>query len=239
MFVLVDRQQMAIVHKHRTREALRALGWIECTNASIVLPLGQPKHWMDSFTPAELKLIYKNATGFELQGYGNALGHVVNQMALRLPETQCNLEELEEQKTKVMDGDKSSYSYVPGSKTPACYPGLFTPDPMQCARCEAEEVFAASSKPAYTPTTPTSTPAAPNGAPASEARAPSAPRAGGNREIIFRVADQMWEAAGKPTDLKVVLDLRKSIMVALESEHEIKKTTSSTALGDWQKTRLA
>lgn len=49
----------------------------------------------------------------------------------------------------------------------------------------------------------------------------------------------MWEQAGKPADLKVVLELRKQIMIVLENEHSIKKTTSSTALGDWQKTRLS
>lgn len=66
---------------------------------------------------------------------------------------------------------------------------------------------------------------------------PSAPR-GGNRVTIFEVADRMWNDAGSPKDTSVVLPLRKTIMAELEANHGIKKTTSSTALGEWQKLRL-
>lgn len=69
------------------------------------------------------------------------------------------------------------------------------------------------------------------------ARVPSAPR-GGNRVTIFEVADRMWNEAGSPRDLSIVLPLRKTIMAELEANHGIKKTTSSTALGEWQKLRL-
>lgn len=69
------------------------------------------------------------------------------------------------------------------------------------------------------------------------AKIPSAPRSG-NRVIIFEVADRMWNEAGSPRDLSVVLPLRKTIMAELEANHGIKKTTSSTALGEWQKLRL-
>lgn len=69
------------------------------------------------------------------------------------------------------------------------------------------------------------------------AKTPSAPRSG-NRVIIFEVADRMWNEAGAPKEASVVLQLRKTIMAELESTHGIKKTTSSTALGEWQKLRL-
>lgn len=60
----------------------------------------------------------------------------------------------------------------------------------------------------------------------------------GNRATIFEVADRMWEAAGAPKDIPAVLQLRKAVMTQLETECGIKKTTSSTALGEWQKARL-
>lgn len=69
------------------------------------------------------------------------------------------------------------------------------------------------------------------------AKMPSAPRSG-NRITIFEVADRMWKEAGSPKDTSVVLQLRKTIMAELEANHGIKKTTSSTALGEWQKLRL-
>lgn len=69
------------------------------------------------------------------------------------------------------------------------------------------------------------------------AKTPSAPR-GGNRAAIFEVADRMWNEAGSPKDVSVVLALRKTIMNELEENYGIRRTTSSTALGDWQKLRL-
>lgn len=69
------------------------------------------------------------------------------------------------------------------------------------------------------------------------AKTPSVPRSG-NRITIFEVADRMWNKAGAPKEASVVLQLRKTIMAELESTHGIKKTTSSTALGEWQKLRL-
>ena len=69
------------------------------------------------------------------------------------------------------------------------------------------------------------------------AKTPSAPRSG-NRVTIFEVADRMWNEAGAPKDVSIVLPLRKTIMAELEANHGIKKTTSSTALGEWQKLRL-
>lgn len=69
------------------------------------------------------------------------------------------------------------------------------------------------------------------------AKIPSAPRSG-NRVTIFEVADRMWNEAGSPKDTSAVLQLRKTIMADLETNHGIKKTTSSTALGEWQKVRL-
>lgn len=69
------------------------------------------------------------------------------------------------------------------------------------------------------------------------ARIPSAPRSG-SRVTIFEVADKMWSEAGAPKDVSTVLALRKTIMAELEQNHGVKKTTSSTALGEWQKVRL-
>ncbi|QQK88566.1 hypothetical protein, partial [Vibrio phage PH669] len=51
------------------------------------------------------------------------------------------------------------------------------------------------------------------------------------------LADQAWEAAGKPTDVSVVLKLRKQWMNDWEAIG-IKKTTASSTLGAWQKSRL-
>lgn len=238
MYILIDRQQMAITHKHRDAAVLRALSWIECTNAGAIMSLSNTRPLLD-FTPQELRLIYQNATGAELKGYANALAQAVLDAAKRMPDTDAVLEEVVAQAACVMDGDKSSFKYVRGAKQPEQLPGLFEADPIKVDRVEAEELRAASgySAPAFGGT---GHAALPPGVPPlpSAPRAPSAPRTGGSRETIFRVADEMWVAAGSPTGLPTVLALRKQIMVELELNHSIKKTTSSTALGDWQKARV-
>ena len=93
MYVLIDRNRMAITHKHDSRRVLAWLSWIECTNVGATFAIGSSRALLD-FTPLELKTIYKNATGVELKGYGNTLAHAVMEMAKRLPITTCNPEEV-------------------------------------------------------------------------------------------------------------------------------------------------
>lgn len=61
----------------------------------------------------------------------------------------------------------------------------------------------------------------------------------GNKAVIWAVADAMWEAYGKPMNVERILPLRREMMTELETKHGIKRTSSSTALGEWQKVRLA
>lgn len=63
-------------------------------------------------------------------------------------------------------------------------------------------------------------------------------RSSGVRDKIWEVADRMWEEAGKPTDKRAVLALRKCMMDALERQ-DVKRTSSSNELGNWQKARIA
>lgn len=238
---------MAITHKHSDREVLAKLSWLECTNAGVTLSLSGIRPLLE-FSVSEIKLLYKNATGVDLKGIShNGLAQAVLEVAKRMPDTLCSKSEVLAQANCVLDGDPSHYSYVYGAMEPEHLSSLFVPEPITVARCEAEELKAAQ---AYTPPAPQPyTPAAPaatasanpaahtSAAPAAQ-KPPTAPRTGGTRDTIFKVADQMWEAAGSPSDLPHILSLRKQIMVELEANHDIKKTTSSTALGDWQKQRL-
>jgi hypothetical protein len=57
--------------------------------------------------------------------------------------------------------------------------------------------------------------------------------------LIHRVATEMWEAAGNPKDIPILLQLRQTIMKVLQDEHSVKLATSSNELGRWQKNLLA
>ena len=58
------------------------------------------------------------------------------------------------------------------------------------------------------------------------------------RDHIWARANQLWEAAGSPTDIKVVLKLRRDWMKIMAAEG-INKFTCSSELGNWQKFKLS
>lgn len=199
---------------------------------------------MEEFTPAELRLIYENATGAQLKGYSNTLAQAVLAMARRLPESVAKYEEVDAQAKCIEDGDRSIYSYLPGSMVPQKHEGMFEPNSLTAARVEAEEAGAmqGATVPSYGHTA-HANPMGNGAAAASTENGPTAAiknvaRTGGIREIVYRVADQMWEAAGSPMNKNKVLELRKTMMQELESNYGVKKTTSSTTLGDWMKLRI-
>jgi hypothetical protein len=82
--------------------------------------------------------------------------------------------------------------------------------------------------------------AGPVSAPPKPPRIPVLPPAqrGSVGPLIHRVATEMWEAAGSPRDVPVILALRQIIMKTLNDEHKIKISTSSNELGRWQKQLL-
>ena len=61
---------------------------------------------------------------------------------------------------------------------------------------------------------------------------------GQTSNLIWDVADEIWINAGRPTELNLVLSLRKKIMQDLETLHGVKKNTASNELGKWQKARI-
>ena len=64
--------------------------------------------------------------------------------------------------------------------------------------------------------------------------APVVHRMSNVKEQIWDLANIMWSTAGKPTDKKLLLKLRKRIMDTL-GERGVKRTTASNELGNWQK----
>ena len=136
-YVNIDRQTMSITHKHSDKEVLHALSWIECVSNCAIVSLSHSRVFND-FTPAELALIYKNATGAKLNEYGTGLAQAVLNMARRLPETDIVKAEVLAQRTKVTDGDSAVYSYLKGSMEPKRHTGLFNPPAIRVEALETE-----------------------------------------------------------------------------------------------------
>jgi len=249
MWINIDLDNMRVVHKHQNKDVLRNLSWIELQCASACIACGDAVA-MSKFTALELQRLYEGMTGHKLLTYANHMARVVADACMRMPETDADFASSQEQRLKVTANDTRRYRYVKGASKPEHMPDLFMPESLTAERnqdLEGNTTYAAAPtappRPQWQPTAADQAAAgaiAPAPAAPRQPRAPSdgTPRKGGTRDIVFSVADQMWAAAGSPREASIILKLRKEMMVELEANHGVKRTTSSNTLGDWQKARI-
>lgn len=245
MRIAIDMENLWITHIHPDVDVIHGLVELEGAGTKYVLFENTDRAgFLSKLTTLELNLLYRNTTGQDFPSSVEDLTRrqVLAELVDASEYRKVVLDELEAQIQAVSDKlettfkDATLFRYVFGARIPAINEGDLYPfkaAPVSEAQLEmAAQVAPQQREP----------PAVPYKAPAPAARptAPhSAPRANGGsvRPLVWAVADRMWEAAGKPTDKGVVLELRKKMMTVLE-ENGVKKTTSSTSLGEWMKARL-
>lgn len=244
MYISIDKHRMAVVHKHSDHRVVSRLASIELAHVACTVAQVDPD-CLAMFTDLELKALHKSITGADFVGYSHP--HLVAacvELVRRMPDTDVNGFEVDLQYRAIADDDSDRYRYVKGSTKPAPVDELFEPAVQQVPRLTAEELLAlplrkGAQRSTAGATGPASTPAAASGAPAPRSRpvapATATPR-GGQRTVIWDAADAAWESAGKPTNLQVILKLRKQIMDDLEKQG-VKRTSCSSELGNWQKAR--
>lgn len=223
MYVSLDMQNMRIVHKHSSVNAVCGLVHIELPDVAVnVCPIDMTvKHKTDM----EIKMLFRSCFPGQADHMPvTEMKSKILQFAEEFPVTDLDELEVKRQADSIRDGDKKAYKYVKGSFRASRPAELF-------ADATGDAVRAGATVPANTTARPVRPAAAPRAA-------TGAPRASGVREKIWAVADRMWEEAGKPTEKSTVLALRKDIMNALEQDG-VKRTSSSNELGNWQKARIA
>ena len=231
MIVTVNRETLVFCHAHPTnQELLSRLADIELGHVSCYIFDADLQEAWGMFNTDELKSLYKNTCGRDAPPVGRATLHsILTAMATALSPCKANAFDVRLQAARIGETDARPYRYVPGAQAPELKaedwvpPALQADAPSGIPSTQSPQAGAGPDRPAAATTTPASAPKA---------------RSGGNTEKIFSVADAMWAAAGKPTNLTVVLQLRKQMMDELEAKHDVKRTTSSTTLGAWQKARL-
>lgn len=206
----------------------------------------------DCFTQYSLGLLLKNITGSDHSKFTyNQLAVILIKVLQKCDKLDYDSSELLSQvQYKEHKGIKEGLQYVKGSRVPAKFQ-----DGLICVRCDplnqvetiaehwlverkamddqADEVGKKVVQRVETVANNVST--------ESKQRSPVAtksPRNGSTKETIWSVADKVWESQGKPTDVKLVLSIRKEVMTLLENDYGVKKTSSSNELGKWQKERL-
>jgi hypothetical protein len=249
MYYLIDLQNMAVVRKHSKMQVLRDLANIECANVPCGISDYSDRELANRFTDFELKRLYKSMTGQELKCYFvDGIVSAVNSSMDSIAEDDINHLLLAQQAiyawkhSEDEDGEYINYRYKPASVVPETLLAFKFPvkrfAPTACA-----SVATLPTTTALRATPPTERSA--DAAPVSVPKPAPTPRAAGAHagtrgaaSTVFTVADELWEKAGKPMEPATILVLRRSIMDELEKEYGIKRTTSSTALGSWQKLKL-
>ena len=222
MYVSLDMQNMRIVHKHSSVNAVCGLVHIELPDVAVnVCPIDMTvKHKTDM----EIKMLFRSCFPGQADHMPvSEMKSKILQFAEEFPVTDLDELEVKRQADSIRDGDKKAYKYAKGSFRASRPAELF-------ADATGDAVRAGATIPASSAARPVRPAAAPRAA-------TGAPRASGVREKIWAVADRMWEEAGKPTEKSTVLALRKDIMNALEQDG-VKRTSSSNELGNWQKVRI-
>ena len=243
MNAIIDMTGMHFVYAHDNIRLLSSLAHIELLDVSTYVCDATYHGTYARFTDMELKLLYKNTFGTESFFGRGACIQVLMDNAREFPQVEADPYEALVQSNSIADDDDTPYRYQRGSMKPLSLDEAYEPPPIRLRPPVLGDKPFNPAEP-VAPKPPAQAPQAPAGpdrttASTKVAAAPRDPRApGGARPRIFEVADAMWAAAGSPRDLPTVLNLRKQMMNALESEG-IKRTTSSTALGEWQKIRLA
>ena len=239
MFVSIDMDTLQFLHKHHDQFTLNGLSFLEAPHHSVRNENVNNPNFLLGMTPLEIRMLYRNTTGEDVTGSDDM---VLRQMlamivADHMPPTLALHDEVEAQVKAVEDDlyNGIAWKNALGAKKPAQAMELF---PLHCKPLDAVDKHKAATlapqhrSPRTAPKAPTPVAPAPSASAAPKARASSV------RPVIWSVADEMWAAAGSPTDVPVVLALRKQMMGILEEKHGVKKTSSSNELGNWMKARL-
>lgn len=240
MRVVIDTEALVFLPiKHPDLYTCANLAWIECYPGQHYLITTLDENFLTGLTDLEKMILYKHTTNETAVNIGKRLQNVLLEIANRIPVRECQPLEVDLQAAQVPEVRSERYLYNPGSTKPAIQPDLFKLEPLRYKKAPNESEIAAG-PPLVQPTAPIRVPATtPAPSPgAARTGAPSAPRQANVAAVVWAVADQFWESAGKPTDTKVLLALRRKIMDELEEKHGTKRVTSSNELGRWMKTKI-
>lgn len=256
MFITVDQEDFTLYHAHHDHDTASALGFLEAPHRNVAVWNTANDNFLKSFGFMDLKMFYRALTkedaptipAGDYSHYGQVgdaaeISHlflrdlIAQVIEKTVKPTLALYHELEAQIYAVSDELYKGvpWKYALGAKRPAKQIQLFPLFGMPAKQALIE--LAAQTAPqrrsvrrAPAKAAPAATP--PQAAPAAKQRASSV------RPVIWAAADRLWEEAGKPTDKAVVLELRKKMMVHLEEEKGVKRTSSSNELGNWMKARL-
>jgi hypothetical protein len=237
MNVLIDRERMVILAKHRKMNVLSCLAWLTYPNAMTTIVVCSNK--VDSnLTDMELKFLCQNTTELANDDIArmttrSTLERMVLHLVESVPEFECNEIELRNQADKIKEENMDTYCYVPGSRSPCVKPDIFS-DFVKVDRKTLNFDYSSENlvheKLSVINRSITDVKAAQTKQTVSGGRV---------KDTIWEVADKIFSSGQHVASVEGLKKLRAQAMLILEQEHEIKRTTSSTELGNWQKNKIS
>jgi hypothetical protein len=246
MHCAIEMTELRLTHFHPIADVVGGLVYLESAKLKHVrFDDTFSPNFLDSLTTLELDKLCLNTTGLP---FPPSLDDLARRDALAtliegLTPQVVDRDELAAQIDAVSDqleapvSTATQFKYVLGARVPRELDGGLFPiaaPPRNAEQLAESAQLAPQRRSARSASTVPAAQAKRTARPPSER---STVPSGGSRPAIWAHADKVWEAAGKPMNPAEVLVLRKRMMIELE-EQGIKKTTSSTALGDWMKQRL-
>lgn len=239
MFVSINMDTLRILHKHHDQFVLNGLSFLEAPHHSIRNENVDSENFLLGLSSLDVRILYKNTTGEDVTGTDDQVLREMLAMLVvnHMPPTLALQDEVQAQITAVEDDlyNGIAWKYALGAKVPAKAIELV---PLHCKPLDHIDTHKAAQRAPQARAVRGATVAPPPAESAPTAPAPPKARASSVRPTIWAVADEMWQAAGSPTDTPVVLALRKKMMAELEEKHAVKKTSSSNELGNWMKARM-
>jgi hypothetical protein len=239
MFVSINMDTLRILHKHHDQFVLNGLSFLEAPQHSIRNENVNSDKFLMGLSALDIRILYRNTTGEDVTGTDDQVLREMLAMLVvnHMPPTLALQAEVEAQLKAVEDDLYAGipWKYALGAKVPAKALELF---PLQCKPLDDIDKHKAAQRAPQARAVRGATVAPPPAESVPSVPQPPKARASSVRPTIWAVADEMWAAAGSPTDTPVVLALRKKMMGELEEKHGVKKTSSSNELGNWMKARM-
>ncbi len=247
MRVALDMTHFRVVGLHQIQEILHALVYLECGNVKDILFADtESPYFLAGVKPLEMQHLFRNITGetktLTFDEARAAVTVAIQSMKAMLVDDQ----ELDRQIAAVekqLEGKPGTipfFRYHLGGRVPKVADSQF----IRTIVRDDKQRYAAQAAAQRLQPLPAALPYAPRpagtvGQKTGVPRVTGAEPTGGVAGQVWETADAMWKAAGSPKDVKVVLALRMEMMKVLETEHDVKRTTSSNTLGQWMKARLS
>ncbi len=251
MYAAINREDMSFLWVNESYNDLANLAWIESVNdCTCIVPAAEVDGYM-VFTHMELKTLYRNTTGTEAPyKLDYELQVALSQIAAEFKPVTTISEELEIQACSVVRGDGKKRRYVRFAKVPQIVESDYVPAMLTGAAnpLTIQEGIQAHLKAKHNYETAykarqqvlaeqrVNEPVKPKTTSTHKTKPGAAPK-GGITKAVWDYADELWEAAGKATDINTVKELRATLVSKLVSDG-FSKSTVGVQYGKWKKSRI-